>query len=375
MSCARLVLLLLLIVDDFSVLFCLFGRPLSLFFSNAAAPKPPHPDARDIQGKVAIVTGSNSGVGKTIAMELARRGAVVTMACRSASRAEKARQQILDELKADCSVSIKDIESRLHVASFDSSSLDSVREFAKDFIAASDNGDRKVDLLYLNAGIGGVTTKEQILTQDGFERMYQTNFLGHFLLLYLLRDALAPDARIISTSSLFVLLGLVYSDFSTTQVKGRLDPGFHFAIPPFNALSDITALDMSAYAHTKAMQLFMTRALNKRALPQKSKRIALAFHPGFVSTSVFRVANDLRTFNGLQVAAHLQRVIGLRPDESARTPIFLGTATTAALGKRERLSQLWERSMAYATPVDVMDTKRFWARWCADLEIPTDWSI
>ncbi|KAK0567260.1 hypothetical protein OC844_000333 [Tilletia horrida] len=332
--------------------------------------------ARDVSGKNAIVTGANSGVGLAIAKELARRGATVTMACRSSVRAEQAREEVVKELRqtygTEAAASAK---SKLLIASIDTSSFAGVRDFSKAYI--DEAPDRKVDLLYLNAGIGGATKKDNPFTEDGLELTYQTNFLGHFLLLYLLRDQLAEDARVLSTSSLAAVIGFLFKDFSTSQVKNQLDPGFHFMWSPLNLIPTSFCLDSTAYAHTKSMQAIMTRALNNQAARSGSRRIALAYHPGLVSSGIFRVANDLRNLNIIEVAGKLQAVFGLRPDEGVRTAVFLGTAVESALGGRGYRARLWERSMSYATPTDFSDGRheQFWKRWCADAGIPSDWSF
>ncbi|KAE8254606.1 hypothetical protein A4X13_0g3358 [Tilletia indica] len=351
-------------------LVLLFGK-LPFFFPNPVAPVAPHPDARDVRAMNVLITGANSGIGLAMTKDLFLRGATVTMACRSSTKAEKARQEILSQIQSE---STKDADSRLLVASLDTSSFANIREFVKNYVTTLDG--RKVDLVYLNAGIGGPSTTDNLLTEDGFEMTYQVNFLGHFLLLYLLRSHLTDEARIISTSSAAILLGSSFNDFTTSQVKGRLDPGFHFKAAPSSSSKDPDAYhDATVYGTTKTMQLVMSRAINLKAAQNGSKRIGLAFHPGLVSTSFFDNSADMRSFTIAQFAGKIEGVFGARPENSAKQPVFLGLVKERGLGKREGWSKIWMRGVPFTSVVDTFDTEKFWQRWCADAEIPADWSI
>ncbi|CAD6891751.1 unnamed protein product [Tilletia controversa] len=301
----------MLIFPVTDTLFQLFGKLVPFLLPNPPVPMPSESDTiRDVSGKTCVVTGANSGIGLAITKELILRGAIVTMACRSSTRAEKARNELLTQLEKE-SPSTKDAASRLLIASLDTSSFANVRDFAKSYTGTQGQDGQKIDLLFLNAGIGAPTIHEELLTEDGFELTYK------------------PDA-------------------------------YH---------------DSTAYSHTKAMQIVLSRALNEKAAITGSRRITLAFHPGLVSTNFFQTADQLRSMTIIQFAKQLQRFVGLLPEESARTPVFLATAAESALGKRERWSKIWSRCMPYTTPIDLFNPERFWQRWCADAEIPTDWSI
>ncbi|KAL9937185.1 hypothetical protein V8E36_003594 [Tilletia maclaganii] len=342
--------------------------------SNPPAPAFPDQRARDITGFHAIVTGANSGVGASITKELVRRGASVTMACRSTERAQKARQDILDELAALPPGSSNDAgtaDKRLTTAALDTNSLASVRAFAKGI--TEDPTARKIDLVYLNAGIAAFFDKN-IINEDGFETLYTTNFLGHFLLLNLLEPRLAEDARIILTSS-FGAISATWSDFSTAQTKHQVEPGFHVRTG-LSIAADATASEDSAYRQTKGMQVILARALNERAARTGSRRIAFAFHPGLVSTAIFTPIRDARNIKGAYaLISAMERLVGIKADKAAYTPIMLGTATEAALGGKGRWSQIWERSLPFASVSDRPSTARFWERWCNDAEVSQDWTL
>ncbi|VDK84417.1 unnamed protein product [Dibothriocephalus latus] len=165
-----------------------------------------------LDGRLAIVTGANSGIGRETTAELARRGARVIMACRNQKRAEEAKADILARYGEGsrraltlnvASSSLKQYltpvkPEQLIIEELDLASLQSVRDFAARICKA----DTRIDLLINNAGIMACPYTR---TRDGFESQVGTNHLGHFLLTELLMPAIKrafPDPRIINVSSL-----------------------------------------------------------------------------------------------------------------------------------------------------------------------------
>ena len=140
----------------------------------------------DQGGRTAIVTGANSGLGLITALELARAGAQVVLACRNLGKGEAARRQI------EASVPGAPVE----LEELDLSSLDSVRAFAERFRGGHDG----LDLLINNAGVMAPPRQQ---TADGFELQFGTNHLGHFALTGLLIGCLEgrDDARVVTLSS------------------------------------------------------------------------------------------------------------------------------------------------------------------------------
>jgi NAD(P)-dependent dehydrogenase (short-subunit alcohol dehydrogenase family) len=132
----------------------------------------------DLSGRVAVVTGANSGMGKETARELARVGADVILGCRDRQRAEAARQEIIDTTGATA-VTVMDI---------DLASLASVRAFA----AAFHERFATLDVLVNNAA---ASVPARDVTPEGFERHWATNVLGPHLLTTLLVPALAGGQR------------------------------------------------------------------------------------------------------------------------------------------------------------------------------------
>ncbi|CAG7716512.1 unnamed protein product [Allacma fusca] len=133
----------------------------------------------NVEGKFVVITGANTGLGKEAAFEMARRGAVVVLACRDHGRAEAA---ILDIRK-------RTPRGELIFMELDLSSLESVRRFCKNF----NEKFQKIDILINNAGVF-VPLKKRMKSNDGYEINFGVNHLGHFLLTNLLLDKLRAAA-------------------------------------------------------------------------------------------------------------------------------------------------------------------------------------
>ena len=140
-------------------------------------------------GRVALITGANTGIGLVTARELQKRGAHVFMACRSVGRARAALDTIRSELGTAPGC------APIEVLALDLGDFDSVRQCAQAFLA------RRVPLHLLinNAGLAG----SRGLTKSGFELAFGTNHLGHFLLTQMLLDRIKSSgpARIVTVAS------------------------------------------------------------------------------------------------------------------------------------------------------------------------------
>jgi NAD(P)-dependent dehydrogenase (short-subunit alcohol dehydrogenase family) len=201
-----------------------------------------------LDGKRAIVTGANSGIGYYTALELARAGAEVVLAVRDAGRGGEALAQLQAEVPA----------ARASLESLDLSSLASVRTFAERVL----KGGQPLDLLVNNAGIMALPTRE--LSADGFEKQFATNHLGHFaltgLLLPLLTRAAAP--RVVTVSS------------SVTMWA-------HLALD--NLQSERRYAPMGSYGQSKLANLYFMLELARRA---PGNLVSVASHPGGTATNL-----------------------------------------------------------------------------------------
>lgn len=203
-------------------------------------------------GKVAVVTGANSGIGWHTALELARAGAEVILTARSEAKGRDAVERIRRELP----------HAKVRAEILDLASLASVRKFA-----AKIGGESKLDLLINNAGVMRIPTRE--LTEDGFERQFGTNFLGHFALTGLLLAALlrAPSPRVTTISSIAAKLGLKRIQFEDLQWEQRYDA-------------------WAVYSQSKLADLMFALELSRRCSARKLPLLSNAAHPGYSRTNL-----------------------------------------------------------------------------------------
>lgn len=200
--------------------------------------------------KTLIITGSNAGIGYTTAMQAAKKGQRVIMACRNQSKANAARQTIVETFpNADVMVRILDL-----------SSFDSIRQFASAIEQEFDH----IDALINNAGMMPSTLEH---TTEGFEMQFGVNYLGHFLLTHLLIPVLSrsPDARIVHLSS----LGHLWGNINEKNYRNR---------SPY-------LMGVPAYGQSKLANVLFSQELAQR-LPENISSNAV--HPGFVDSDFFR---------------------------------------------------------------------------------------
>ena len=201
----------------------------------------------DQRGRVAIVTGANTGLGFETARMLAEHGATVVLAVRDVVKGKQAAARI----NGDVSVQALDLTS-----------LESIRLAAAELREAHSG----IDLLINNAGV--MYTPKQT-TADGFELQFGTNHLGHFALTGLLLDRLlpTPGSRVVTVSS----------------VGHRIRAGIHFDDLQWERSYSRTA----AYGQAKLANLMFTYELQRRLAPLGST-IAVAAHPGVSNTELLR---------------------------------------------------------------------------------------
>ncbi|KAF1334432.1 Ww domain-containing oxidoreductase, partial [Globisporangium splendens] len=210
-----------------------------------------------LKGKVAIVTGGNSGIGYETALELARKGANVVLACRSEERGKDAEAKIRDAIGGTPEV------GKVAFAKLDVSSLKSVQEFSDWFLTTYD----RLNILVNNAGIMAVPYS---LTVDGYESQFATNHLGHFALTARLFDLLQKSApsRIVNVSS---LAHRHASKFNENEI----------VMPEEKYSSN------GAYPISKLCNMLFTKELDRRIKAAGIVGVtATACHPGFTKTNL-----------------------------------------------------------------------------------------
>ncbi|WP_405528201.1 oxidoreductase [Streptomyces avidinii] len=251
----------------------------------------------DQSGRTAVVTGANSGIGYITARELARRGASVVLACRSAARGRAAVIRLRAEVPG----------AEAEFMALDLADLASVREFA----AACGRRHSTLDLLINNAGVMALPYGR---TADGFETQFGVNHLGHFALTGLLLPRLraaAPGARIVNVSSGF-------------HVLGRIDPAAADLADPGGAHGYRRWV---AYGRSKTANLLFTHELSRRFTAAGSPITAAAAHPGYASSNLHSGASKLEgpTLNS-RVAALGNAVLAQPTSSGALPTLYAATA-------------------------------------------------
>ncbi|XP_038141902.1 dehydrogenase/reductase SDR family member 13-like isoform X2 [Cyprinodon tularosa] len=208
-----------------------------------------------LKGKTVIVTGSNTGIGKSTALEIAKRGARVILACRNKEKGETAAFDIRAESG----------NNQVLLMELDLSSLKSVRRFAETFL----NTEPRLDILINNAGVIGPG-----YTEDGFDLAFGVNHLGHFLLTNLLLERLRQcyPSRVITVSA-------------HLHRFGNID--FHLLASQKEVVSNqSTWHNFQAYCNSKLCNVLFTRQLANQL--EGTDVTCYALHPGVIYTELCR---------------------------------------------------------------------------------------
>lgn len=234
-----------------------------------------------LNGKTAIVTGANSGMGMATTAALADMGAVVIMLCRNEKRGKEALNKLSEKP-----------DRKLELMLCDLGDLSSVRVFAEVYRARYE----KLDILVNNAGF---ISLDRQTTKDGFERQFGVNHLGHFLLTMKLVDLIPNGGRIVNVSSGAHKIGKIHFE-DINLMKG------------FNVIK--------AYSQSKLANVLFTTEL---AVRLKSHGITVnCCHPGAVATNM-GINRD--TGFGKTVTRMLKPFFQT-PEQGARTAIYLASS-------------------------------------------------
>jgi NAD(P)-dependent dehydrogenase (short-subunit alcohol dehydrogenase family) len=238
-----------------------------------------------MQGKICLITGANSGIGKATAQGLAKMGATVVMVCRDRAKGEAAQA----EIKA------KSGNDSVHLLLADLASLQSVRQLAQDFKQRYSH----LHVLINNAGVNVFKRQE---TVDGYELTFAVNYLAPFLLTNQLLDVLKASvpSRIVNVSSGAHQTATI--DLADLQAKQHY--GF-----------------MRVYGQSKLALIMFTYELAREL--QETGVTVNCLHPGFVATNIGQ--------SGLNPAlAAIAKLIissmGISPEKGAATSIYLATS-------------------------------------------------
>ncbi|MFI1399903.1 oxidoreductase [Streptomyces sp. NPDC020681] len=249
-------------------------------------------NANDIprqDGRTAVVTGANSGLGLVTARELARHGARVILACRSEARGKQAEAQIASQVP----------DAQVEFRPLDLADLASVREFAASYPYGS------LDLLINNAGLMALPYAQ---TADGFEMQFGVNHLGHFALTGLLLPKLldTPGARVVSLSSFMHARSNVdLSDLNSERRYGR----------------------WTAYSRSKTANLLFVHELARRLAAAGSQVVAAAAHPGYSDTNLQTASARLEGKKAAEkITAIGNRIFAQSAETGALPTLYAATA-------------------------------------------------
>lgn len=239
-----------------------------------------------LNGKVALVTGANSGIGAVTARELALQGYHVFLACRSINKA----QSVIQEIQ-----SLTHGQAKVEFIELDLADLDSVRRCAQSFLTR----DLPLHLLIANAGLAG----QKGLTQSGFELTFGVCHVGHFLLTKLLTEKLieSKPARIV-----------VVASKAHRHARG-ID--FNALLKPTNSFGGL-----KEYAVAKLANILFAKELGRRLYG--TGVTVYAVHPGVVSTNVWRAIP--------QPFVKLISNFMISPEEGAKTTLYCATQPQVA---------------------------------------------
>mmetsp|Transcript_103254 Transcript_103254/g.301186 ORF Transcript_103254/g.301186 Transcript_103254/m.301186 type:complete len:388 (+) Transcript_103254:52-1215(+) len=219
-----------------------------------------------LEGRVAIITGANSGIGRETARVMMMRGCHVVLAVRTVSKGERELAELSKELGLDATNSGR-------VLQLDLSDLDSVKAFAAAFLKL------ELPLHYFVANAGVMALPERKVSKQGYEMQFASNHVGHFLLARLLESKIlasgtsAAPARVVFVSS---------AGHDMWENKGKGSPTERLAdqIPPTREYDPFMV-----YGLTKALNV-LTAAQLQRRWGEGGTAVAVSVHPGLIKTNL-----------------------------------------------------------------------------------------
>ncbi|CAB9517965.1 Short-chain dehydrogenase TIC 32, chloroplastic [Seminavis robusta] len=240
----------------------------------------------DLSGKVAIVTGGNSGLGFWAANALAGKGCTVVLACRNVAKGNAAKEEVIGYHP----------HAQVDVIAMDNMDLATVHSFAETFNSKYE----RLDFLLNNAGIMAQPFQK---STDGFDVQFQTNHLAHFLLTQLLWDKMMQtegQSRVVNHASFAHATGGV--KFSKDKMeKPDYDIGyFGFNICLWNAVFPLGIGKnrdyWTRYCSSKLCNVLFTKEMERRLKSKgvnlDSKIMTASCHPGYSNTNLMNVAGE-----------------------------------------------------------------------------------
>jgi NAD(P)-dependent dehydrogenase (short-subunit alcohol dehydrogenase family) len=245
-----------------------------------------------LDGKTAIITGANSGIGKETAKDFFKRGARVIVACRNLDKANEA----VADIKKQCA-NCENV-GEMHVTKLDLTSLNSVRICAKTILESEGN----INLLINNAG---VMMCPESRTEDDFEMQFGTNHLGHFLLTMLLLPKICQStpARIVNVSSVAHKYGCIDFDDLNWQKRN------------YSAIG--------AYQQSKLANVLFSKEIARKLEEAAVNGVTVySLHPGVIATELGRHLDSIY-FRGFRwILGVFATPFMKTPEQGAQTTIY-----------------------------------------------------
>lgn len=289
--------------------------------------RPRWSSAERLDGKTALITGANTGIGKETAKDLAGRGAKVIMACRDMEKAEAAMKEVKEASGNENIVCMK----------LDLADSKSIREFAETI----NHGEPSLHILINNAGVMMCPYGK---TVDGFEMQIGINHFGHFLLTHLLLDLIkrSNPARIVTVSSVaHTWSGINLDDINSEKSYDK----------------------RRAYSQSKLANVLFSRALAGRL--EGSGVTTYSLHPGVVQTDLWRHMNKFQ-----QAAIKMVRSFTKTTVEGAQTTIYCAVEPALEKESGEYYSDCAKSKCSSSGRDDAL-AQRLWELSCKMLNI--DW--
>ena len=235
-----------------------------------------------MKGKICMITGANSGIGKATAIGLAKMGATIVMVCRNENRGKKA----LEDIKKECN------NGNIDLMLVDLSSQEEIYRFIKIF-------KQKYQKLHVLINNAGVNLSKRVLTEDGIETTFAVNYLAPFLLSNLLLDILQKNSpsRIVNVVS---------------SVVGK-------TINFYNLNGEKHYRQLNAYAQSKLALILFTYEFARRI--EGTGVTVNSLHPGYVKTNMVK---NFRKF--VKYFFHLIGLFMKSPKKGAKTSIYLASS-------------------------------------------------
>jgi NAD(P)-dependent dehydrogenase (short-subunit alcohol dehydrogenase family) len=283
------------------------------------------PDA-DLSGKWVIISGSNNGIGREAAIQMAAWGVNIILACRNPPPHEILPDKVVEECKVAAKAKGHE-KSVFEWWELDCANLNSVDRFASRWLETG----RALDILCNNAGMGSSPGGGTVFkTRDGFEIIHQVNFLSHVLLTLRLLPSLAKARapRVVCTTSCFHFLGT-------------------FDLKNFNGEANVTGAEgVKFYQNNKLwFQVWLTEMQRRLLQHDEYKHITInGVHPGYVNSGIWELNNKDGWFVPLKTAVVKWAAYFLGIDSQQGSLAILNAATTPDAGPDPKIQGVGDAS-------------------------------